>query len=277
MKRLYVSDLDGTLLNNEGVLSEFSFKTILALIEAGVNFTVASARSVQSIQHILQGLPLRLPIVSFNGAYVSDFKTGHHYEIQAIKNPGLFDFLNKHGVLVSTHKDNKDILYSSGPLSAGVKSYLRDREKIYDVTIKSIEQLPDHVDIMAYTLIDTYEKLSKVKILLESYEGIVVDLWEDMYYKPWWWMSIHAKSATKAIGIEGLIKAASETFDEIVVFGDNTNDIEMFRKSDISIAVENAVQELKAHADYVIGRNEADSVVSQIAKMEGVAIDTLRK
>ena len=272
MNRLYVTDLDGTLLNDEGRLSEYSFNAIKGLLEEGVYFTVASARSVMSIQNILRGLDLKLPIVSFNGAYVSDFKTGHHHHIQKITNTQLFDLLKESGVLVSTHKANEDMLYYAGSLSKGSQQYVDDRKSFYNVVVEPIDILPADRDIMAYTLIDTYENLSKVKDRLDVYDDIIVDLWEDMYYKPWYWMSIHAKGATKANGIEILKQMIEVPFSDLVVFGDNTNDIEMFKCSDMAIAVDNAVDDLKVYASYTIASNTDNSVVKEIAKLEGIEI-----
>ena len=85
MSRLYVSDLDGTLLNNEANLSEFSRRTLHRLLQNGLPFTVASARSVVSIRAMLKGLKLTLPVVEFNGAFLSDLETGHHEVINSIE------------------------------------------------------------------------------------------------------------------------------------------------------------------------------------------------
>ena len=49
-------------------------------------------------------------------------------------------------------------------------------------------------------------------------------------------------------------------FDKIVVFGDNLNDLSMFKVADVKIAVENAKEELKKFADLVIGSNDNDGV-----------------
>lgn len=275
MRKLYVTDLDGTLLNEAGELSRYSYKILEKLLRNNVLLTVASARSVQSIKDILGDLPIRLPIVSFNGAFVSRFSDGHHYNVQKIQNLALFDLLSPYGVLVSTHAHNKDTLFYSGSLSDGGKLYIRDRETRFNKEVSSIEQIDTNMDIMAYTLIDSYENLIDLKKVLDKYEDIVVDLWEDMYYKPWYWMSIHSNQATKAKGIDLMLKEVDEAIDCLVVFGDNTNDIEMFKRSDISIAVENAVPTLKNLADRVIGQHSSDSVARAIAEMEGIEIDAL--
>ena len=51
---------------------------------------------------------------------------------------------------------------------------------------------------------------------------------------------------------------------ELVVFGDNDNDVPMFEVADRALAVENATEKLRAYASEVIGPNESDSVVRRI-------------
>ena len=51
---LYISDLDGTLLNSEGKLSEYTIKTINEMIEEGLDFTIATARGFDSVKSILE-------------------------------------------------------------------------------------------------------------------------------------------------------------------------------------------------------------------------------
>ena len=81
---LYVSDLDGTLLRNDTSLSQYSRETLNALLDQGLLFTVASARSIASMRHVLADLPLRLPVIEFNGAFVSDLASGQHYLVRAL-------------------------------------------------------------------------------------------------------------------------------------------------------------------------------------------------
>ena len=74
LKTLFVSDLDGTLLDKSAILSDYSIKMINSLIEQGMCFTVATARSPWSVQKILAPLRLNYPCVLMNGVCVYDLK-----------------------------------------------------------------------------------------------------------------------------------------------------------------------------------------------------------
>lgn len=265
--RLYVTDLDGTLLNKKGRLSEKTKEDMTRLLEAGVNITVASARGVASIRSLLKGVPITLPIIAFNGAYVSDYKTGQHYVINDI-HEDLFDRLYPYGVLVSLHDRGEDSLVSAGNLSEGAKAYIRDRKSHLGLEVDHTQVRPQ-ADIMAYTVIGEKETILSLESQLGEKDNLSIHVWEDMYYRPWYWLSIHSKMASKDQGIMALKGMIDEEIDEVVVFGDNINDIEMFQVADVGVAVDNAVPALKAVADKIIGNHDDNSVMTYISQVEG--------
>ncbi|MHC4524906.1 MAG: HAD family hydrolase [Planctomycetota bacterium] len=85
-RKIYISDLDGTLLKSDGTLSEYSRGALTELLQAGVHFTVASARAWGEIVPVLGDLPLSLPVIAVNGAYLTDYKTGKHLVINHLDN-----------------------------------------------------------------------------------------------------------------------------------------------------------------------------------------------
>lgn len=271
-KRLYVSDLDGTLLNKSGDLSEFSKEGLSKLIDQGVMFTVATARSFVSIRRILKDLQIQVPIVEFNGAYVTDFQTGQHLLVNAIDHKvcrKLFDLFRSHGLgfLVSTYKEVDQLFYTE-VTNAGLASYIKDREAELKQALKQVDNFEALMDyqVICLTLIGSQEDLSRLKEAIEGIQGIQVEFWEDMYYRPWYWLTVHSQQATKGQALKSLSEWVD--FDELVVFGDNFNDLDMFQEADQAFAVANAVDELKRIADDVLEDHHTDSVVKKILAME---------
>lgn len=76
MKTLYISDLDGTLLNKSAKVSDFTENAVNNLIEKGMQFSYATARSLSSASVITAKLNINMPVIVYNGAF--------------IKNPELF-------------------------------------------------------------------------------------------------------------------------------------------------------------------------------------------
>ena len=79
-------------------------------------------------------------------------------------------------------------------------------------------------------------------------------------------IDLYAPGVSKAGAVQELAKECGA--GEVVVFGDNLNDLPMMRVADVAVAVENALPEVKAEADVVIGANTADSVAKFIAERE---------
>lgn len=273
MNKIYISDLDGTLLRNNATLSDYSRKKLCRLFEDGVKFTVASARAIYSIKQILGNLPIELPVIEFNGAYITDFKTGEHLIINDIPRDMSFAFMEiieEHNCIpfISTFDGKKNNLYYKETNNLGMQWYLNNRVKAKDKRLKQVDNLKKVINenVVCFTVINKEEKLLKLtEYLTKKYSDIIeVHLIENQYSPGWHWLTIHDKKATKDQAIQALLKLENLHEYETVVFGDNLNDLKMFKGADRSIAVENAKDELKKYATEIIGKNEDDSVVNFI-------------
>jgi hydroxymethylpyrimidine pyrophosphatase-like HAD family hydrolase len=87
MATLYVTDLDGTLIRDDLTLSPEARTELCALLAEGAPITVASACSVTSIRVIPGDITFPPPIVEFNGAFLSEYRTGRHEIVNAIPAP----------------------------------------------------------------------------------------------------------------------------------------------------------------------------------------------
>lgn len=74
MRRLFVSDLDGTLLNSKAELSDVTTDIINKGIQQGLEFTISTARTPATALKIIEGLNLKLPIMMMNGVLIYDME-----------------------------------------------------------------------------------------------------------------------------------------------------------------------------------------------------------
>lgn len=273
MNTLYISDLDGTLLDNNASLSPHACQSLASLIEDGLHFSVASARSISSIRTMLEGLPLRLPVIEFNGAFISDLDTGHHHIVNAIQPEvarALYALKTDHNCrpFISTFNGRDDRMYHHEPNNEGMHWYLRDRIRMKDSRLRSLESARDSLreQVICLTSIGEQAPLTALAARVEEQFGEHVEthLFENQYSPGWYWFTVHDRRATKDQAIRALMQAQGLEASDLVVFGDNTNDLKMFDIATESVAVANAVQAVKDRATHVIGPNEADSVVEFI-------------
>ena len=278
--KLYISDLDGTLLDDDARLSSYAFKNLTRMIESGLNFTIASARSIVSIKEILKGLPISLPVIEINGALISDMQTGEHHIINAIDKPtveGIHSIVVDNGCMpfISSFDGNADNLYYEKAVNDGMSLFLGDGTEDHAKRIRHIGDITNAFDeeVVCITIIDRYEKMIKLADRVNAaFDGQLENyFFENPYFDDWFWLTIHDKKANKAIAVKELAEWTNFDIEDIVVFGDNINDVEMMQlnaEGAYSVAVANALDNIKESANEVIAANVEDGVVKYLENVE---------
>ena len=263
MKTLYVTDLDGTLLNSNDRISEYSIQTINELVAKGMHFTYATARSLVSASVVAQGLSTTIPVIVYNGVLIINPSTGEVLSSLSFTEEEAGDvrkILQAYGAvpLVYAYVDGVErVSYVANRKNEGIQRYLDVRKG--DKRFRPLEDEDGlyQGDIFYFTCIADREEL------LPLYEMFVNDsryrcTLQQELYRPEYFLEIMPKKASKAEAIKKLKEIWR--CDKVVSFGDAINDIPMFEISDECYAVANAVQELKAIATDVIGSNDEDGV-----------------
>ena len=236
-------------------------------------FTVASARSVVSMRPLLEGLPLSLPVIELNGAFISDLRTGRHQVVNAI-DPALLETLynriREHGFwpFVSSFNGSKDCLYYDRISNPGMEWYLQDRQKAEDPRLKHSPVLEDSLSdqVVCLTLIDREEALAPLasRMAKDFADQVELNFNLNLYSPGWHWLTIYDRRANKDQAIRTLLSSLGLGTEQLTVFGDDLNDLKMFEMADRAVAVANARPQLKKIASDHIGSNEQDSVARYI-------------
>ncbi|WP_295748153.1 HAD family hydrolase [Undibacterium sp.] len=270
---LYVSDLDGTLLDRDGKLSARSRAGLTDLLEQGLLFTVASARHVSSIRSILGDLPLRLPVISGNGAYLGAMASDQHELVHAME-PALaqsiFALIRRLDLMpfFSTHNGQYDQLFYQEAQNLGQQGFVSERLRNADPRLRHTPRLQDHLldPVVTFVIIDRAAPLLELQAEITALCGDAVEthLADDLYLPGWPWLTVHDRRASKDQAIKTLADRYSLNEREIVVFGDHVNDVSMLRAAHRGIAMENAIAAVKQEAHTVIGPHYEDSVLQFI-------------
>ena len=263
MKTLYVTDLDGTLLNQAAKVSEYSTAVINRLVEKGMLFTYATARSLVSASVATKGLSTKIPVIAYNGAFIIKPDTGevlHSVKFTAEEMKDARELIVKNGIspLVYSVIDGVERLsWDTSRENAGIRNYLSRRQGDKRLRpLQGSESLYDG-EVFYFTCVGEREGLSPLYDTAKTDDRYVCHFQKELY-QPEYFCEIMPARATKAQAIAKLKEIWG--CDRIVSFGDAVNDIPMFRISDESYAVENAVEELKTLATGIIASNEQDGV-----------------
>jgi hydroxymethylpyrimidine pyrophosphatase-like HAD family hydrolase len=271
MERLFVSDLDGTLLDPAGKLSDYTRSALTGLLGEGLPFTIASARSVISMRAILGDLPLSLPVIEMNGAFLSDYPSARHHLCRAMPLE-VCEEVAAHATgvdmppFVSTFDGREDRLYYCGDLrNDGMRWYLENRRRMGDDRLRGPAEIHTVLreQVVCLTVIGRREAIEGATAwLLERFGDAVAAVhYENRYCRGWYWLTVQDRLATKARGLATLTDMCGVDMADVTVFGDDVNDVAMFREAGRAIAPENAEATLKRYAAEVIKHHETDSVV----------------
>ena len=269
MKTLYATDLDGTLLRSDETLSAYTCETINALVQSGMLFSYATARSCVTASRVTKNLTARIPMIVYNGAFIIDSKTGEVLHSNFFEGgvKALLDDLLDHKVfpIVYAMVNGKETFaYMDACCTPGMRWFVDSRGNdprkrpacdaacLYEGDAFYVTCIADEE-----TLLPFYRKYR------ERYHCIYhLDIYTKVY-----WLEIMPKSASKANAVRQLMDMLG--CERLIVFGDGKNDVDMFEIADVSCAVENAAQELRQIATHVIASNDEDGVARWLAAHAG--------
>lgn len=264
MKILYVTDLDGTLLNNKQELSEFTRNTLNELINSGICFSYATARSLSTSSIVTKGLITNIPVILYNGTIILNAYTKENlYSLffNSNERETIINLLHEYNInpLVYSFINNEEkVSWMKNRENNGVQNYKESRKNDKRLRPVDTEEQLYCGEIFYITCIE-YErtKLKEVYNYIKENDSFNCTLQKSLYNEEYWF-EIMLKKATKGnaiIKLKDILKC-----DKIITFGDAVNDIPMFKMSDECYAVENAVEELKKYATGIIKTNEKDGV-----------------
>ena len=270
-ERVFVSDLDGTLLNAEGGISNKNVDRLNRLISDGLKFTIATARNFDSAGQILNRLQLNFPAILFNGACIADIPSGRNrFEPKAINRLIVDEILfhsKKFGAKPLLYVFNKKhFLFYQSPVNEGTHNYLDELGGA--IEIKKVGKKFLNVDDIVYGMqwVGTDGELQDLYNDLNERLSEKVSLYysRDVSMPKYFWLQCLNKDSNKGAGLDNLAEALGISLSDLVVFGDNVNDVPMFRKAGKSIAMGNAPEEVKGCAEEVIGSNIDNSVIKYL-------------
>lgn len=265
-RTLYVTDLDGTLLDQRGLLSSHATRSLSELAARGILITCATARSWTSTSRVV-GHVLSQPMVVHNGAATIDPLTGLFLDCHYLSSDLVDVVLEgceeaRVAPLVHTIDDHNEVTaWIDEYPSDSIANYWADRVGDPRSSPRgSFVELP-RTGVLGVAILASPETIDKAAVVIKQRLGGAgsVIVRQDTYRSGTGWLEVTATAASKGAGV--LAVAQRVGADRVVVFGDDVNDESMFEIAEESYAVADAIEMLRARADGVLGSNADDAVV----------------
>ena len=263
MIKLIVSDMDGTLVNDEKKIDESIYEILPKLKEKGIRFVVASGRQYPSLCNDFQEHVKDVVICSENGAFIVDNGKELHaccmtQEQVKLSLDAAFAVEGMEPIVCA-----KYVTYTR---DEGVKEFLESPKFNYKMAVADdLYEIED--DIIKISMLvmngeDTVAMFRKVRAELDESLNLVTS-GEGC-------MDTGIYGVHKGLAVEVLQEMWGIKPEETMVFGDQYNDVEMFARAEYSFAMAGAMEGVKKKARYLAGSNNDGAVVKEIRKFTGV-------
>jgi cof-like hydrolase len=248
LRKMIVTDLDGTLLKNDKSLSRYTIDVIEKLRGRGHKFVVATARPFRAVKKFMNsvnydaGIYHNGSLIYMDGKEVDDFKINNVKEI-------IDKILSRYPESLIA-AEVEDVLYSNfdADLFWPGTGFVYTDSNFFELK----EKKADKVIVMVSSLEDMkkYDKLLPSELYIQLSEeriGMIMN-----------------KNATKSNGIKFLAEKYDIDIGDIISFGDDYNDVDMIKFCGTGVCVLNAVDEVKKFANQICDTNENDGVAKWI-------------
>ena len=262
MKRLYVSDLDGTLLGSDGRLGDRSAAILAALLQNGLPFTVSTARSPVSVRMVgLERLSLPLPVSLLNGAMLYDLTHDRVVDTVPLPCTDTVIALCEAAALaprVFRAEAGRLTIDCTPPKTPEERRFIEERQRLCPSMFRLLPVHRRGEGAVFISVQGRQAQLAPIYASLSDRTDCRAAWYPDNYLPGVWFLEVTGPDGGKDGALRRLKRLTGA--EAVTVFGDNRNDLALFAAADEAIAVANAVPELRAAADRVIGANDDDGV-----------------
>lgn len=264
MKKLLALDIDGTLTNTEKEITPKTLEKIIEIQEKGHIVAIASGRPLPGIRKIAEKLELERfggYVLAFNGGRIVNYGTGDIAYQAALDNEvvrQIYDYCVREGCGMVTYDGDRVIT------GTPVDGYMSFEASINHMEIMRIDNFREYIDFPLNKCLLTAEpeKAEMVeKELIERF-GDKVNIFRSEPF----FVEIMPPDVHKATSLERLLGVLGMDVKDLIACGDGYNDLTMIEYAGVGVAMANAQDIVKEHADYVTLSNDEDGLVPVIDK-----------
>ena len=263
-----VSDVDGTLLKNDGTISKNTIKLVKELSSLGVIFTLATGRLHSATVEITNALGLKAPVISLDGSLIRIAPEG---------NIVFENFLSKKHVLNAIRYATENLFqivlcHADAIYYTEHNSLIPDLLSKYGATYREVKSYDTYIDgtLEIVFTSENYNKLKKTseRFLFPYTFGCSISFFRSLRRENIYYLEVRKSGCDKGHGLKKLLKHVKRNITATAVLGDWYNDVSLFKTRALKVAVANAIPEIKDKADMITeNTNDTDAVAEFLEKV----------
>ena len=245
MFKLIATDLDHTLLTREGLVPEETKEYIRRAVENGVFFAISTGRSIKSARGVAESIGAAYMAICYNGALVIDPVNGvkiyENYLDEDIVR-GIVEYAHEHDLYIQ--------MYDEGTIV--VEKLRLERHPDPDLRYADYREVGNFLEYPFFNTPKILLACEPERVPLE--QAALEELYGERVYMAQsdaHLIEVVSEGVDKGVALEHLAGYLGMSTDDIIAFGDNTNDLPLLKAAGTSVAVANAVPVVKEWATYV--------------------------
>jgi len=253
-----LADVDGTLVTKSKALTPRAIEAIEKLHERGTLFAITSGRPPRGMRMLIHPLEINGPIAAFNGGIVvlPDLTVVEERPIPPDIAPAVVDTIRAHGLYAWVYRETE--WYVTDP-----KAPHAEREastvQFQPTVVPSYDGLLDRA-VKIVGVSDDYDLVARCEADAQREFGAHVSASRSQPY----YLDVTHPEANKGVVVERLSHYYGIPLDHVATIGDGQNDVLMFRKSGLSIAMGNSSEDVQREATRVAASNEEDGFAKAV-------------
>lgn len=287
MYKVVAIDLDGTMLNQYGIITEKTKEVIQKVKEKGVEVIIASGRAITSVKRFSKEINSEKYFISGNGAITYDIKNNRIlYEnilkkqkaLQIVKiceeNSIYYNVYTENGIIAKSLNYNTLYYYKDNLTKTDEnRTHINIVENVYDYIESKDEKIlkimicDEHKSVFN-SIVRKLKNVDEVEVLEVSHMSrkIIKQGTEEIALE-YFYTEVSAKDVDKWNALEELIKIMDVSKEEVITIGDNANDMKMIKNAGLGIAMGESAPYVKDVADEVTLNNDEDGVAVALKKI----------
>jgi Cof subfamily protein (haloacid dehalogenase superfamily) len=259
--KLVVSDVDGTLLTHDKVLTDGAKEAVGRLHAAGIGFTIVSSRPTIGMGFLIEPLSITLPIGAFNGSSIVDaeLRPIEQHLIEPAAAQRSLDVLRAFGVDIWLFSNER--WYTRNPDGEYVPHEKRAIKADPTIVDDFAPHLPEACKIVGAS--SDPALLQRCEAAMREAVGTDATAVRSQTY----YLDVTPPGHDKGTFVDAMIKRLGISAAEVATIGDMENDLPMFARSGFSFAMGNAADDIKRHATHVTDSNERDGFARAVETM----------
>jgi Cof subfamily protein (haloacid dehalogenase superfamily) len=239
---LVLADVDGTLVTEEKVLTERAQRAVRRLHDVGIRFAITSGRPPKGMEMLFDALELQTPIAGFNGGLFvkTDLSIIEQKTLPTDVATKALELIRGHGLDAWVYRGNDWLITKLD--APHVKREAWTVKFQPKVVADFTDRLSDVAKIVGIS--DDLDKVQRCEADAQAAFGQRATATRSQPY----YLDVTNKDANKGAVVDYLSSHMGIPAEEIATFGDQPNDVLMFKRSGFSVAMGNASDQVKAQA-----------------------------